>query len=156
MRSCLLMKSAARPVHCKVHMMLTILYIRIRSITVTILSCPRVSTLLRPSIKYGIFCQNMQKASTAMPALRATTRSTLLWFSQNMHCRLSNSCNKICQNAFVGSWVVNKPLAKSTISAILTVCALFGASVQYGKNWRIIMTLLELRNSTISSGIIIL
>ena len=78
MRSCLLMKSAAHPVHCKVHMMLTILYIRIRSITVTILSCTRVITLLRHSIKYAIFCQNMQKASTAMPALRATTRSTLL------------------------------------------------------------------------------
>ena len=30
--------------------------------------------LLRPSIKYAIFCQNMQKASTVMPALRATTR----------------------------------------------------------------------------------
>lgn len=57
---------------------LTILYIRIRSITVTILSCTRVITLLRHSIKYAIFCQNMQKASTAMPALRATTRSTLL------------------------------------------------------------------------------
>ena len=78
MRSCLLMRSAAHPVHCRVHMMLTILYIRIHSITATILSCTRVITLLRPLIKYAIFCQNMQKASTAMPALRATTRSTLL------------------------------------------------------------------------------
>ena len=105
MRSCLLMMSAAHPVHCRVHMMLTILYIRIHSITATILSCTRVITLLRPLIKYAIFCQNMQKASTAMPARRATTRSTLLLFSQNMHCSLSSSCNKGCQNAFV--WLVS-------------------------------------------------
>ena len=76
--SCLLMMSAAHPVHCRVHMMLTILYIRIHSITATILSCTRVITLLKHSIKYAIFCQNMQKASTVMQALRVTIKSTLL------------------------------------------------------------------------------
>ncbi len=37
----------------------------------------KVITLLRPSIRYAIFCQNMQRAFTAMQVRRATTRSTL-------------------------------------------------------------------------------